>query len=39
LFLKTGVKTLDWTYPDFRSDHYWRFFLDVRKVYLSQLRQ
>ena len=38
LFIKTGVKTLDWTYPDFRSEHYWRFFLDVRKIYLDQLR-
>lgn len=38
LFAKTGVKTLDWTYPDFRSEHYWRFFLDVRKIYLDQLR-
>jgi hypothetical protein len=38
LFTKTGVKTLSWTYPDFRSEHYWRFFLDVRKVYLGQLR-
>jgi len=38
LFTKTGVKTLDWTYPDFRSEHYWRFFLDVRKIYLDQLR-
>jgi hypothetical protein len=38
LFMKAGVKTLDWTYPDFRSEHYWRFFLDVRKIYLDQLR-
>jgi hypothetical protein len=38
LFVKTGVKTLDWTYPDFRSGHYWRFFLDVRKSYLDRIR-
>ena len=39
LFVKTGVKTLDWTYPDFRSRHYWRFFLDVRKSYLDRIRE
>jgi len=38
LFVKTGVKTLDWTYPDFRSEQYWGFFLEVRKIYLGQLR-
>lgn len=38
LFLKSGVKTLDWTYPDFRADNYWKFFLDVRKTYLSQIK-
>jgi hypothetical protein len=38
LFTKAGVKTLDWTYPDFRSEHYWGFFLAVRKIYLDQLR-
>jgi len=38
LFVKTGVKTLEWTYPDFRSGHYWRFFLDVRKSYLDRIR-
>lgn len=37
LFVKTGVKTLDWTYPDFRSEHYWKFFLDVRKIYLDRI--
>lgn len=37
LFTKTGVKTLDWTYPDFRSENYWRFFVDVRKNYLDRI--
>ena len=37
LFTKTGVKTLDWTYPDFRTEHYWRFFVNVRKGYLDRI--
>ena len=37
LFTKAGVKTLEWTYPDFRTEHYWRFFLDVRKSYLNRI--
>ena len=38
LFGRNDVKTLDWTYPDFRSKNYHRFFLDVRKTYLRQLK-
>jgi hypothetical protein len=38
-FLKNGVKILSWTYPDFKSEIYHDFFLDIRKSYLSQLRQ
>lgn len=38
LFTKTGCKTLDWTYPDFRTEGYQKFFLEVRKIYLSQLK-
>ena len=37
-FTKTGTKTLEWTYPDFRSKKYHEFFLVVRKIYLAQLR-
>jgi hypothetical protein len=37
LFTKTGVKTLDWTYPDFRTEQYWRFFVNVRKSYLDRI--
>ena len=38
LFGKNDVKTLDWTYPDFRTEDYQRFFLQVRKIYLAQLK-
>lgn len=39
LFAKQGIRTLDWTYPDFKQEGYERFFLDVRKIYLEQLKQ
>lgn len=39
LFTKNGVKTLDWTYPDFRRPGYQEFFLSVRRLYLEQLRK
>lgn len=38
LFTKTGVRTLDWTYPDMRRTPVHEFFLEVRKRYLQQLR-
>lgn len=38
LFGKTVVRTLDWTYPDFRKNDHQLFFLDVRRVYLEQLK-
>ena len=38
LFGKNEVKTLNWTYPDYRTEEYQRFFLAVRKIYLKQLR-
>lgn len=38
LFTKTDVRFLDWTYPDIRRDACRRFFLDVRKNYLKELR-
>ena len=38
LFTKTGVKTLDWTYPDFRGQGYQDFFLDVRKIFMKQAK-
>jgi hypothetical protein len=38
LFGKKEAKTLMWTYPDFRTEEYQRFFLEVRKIYLAQLK-
>lgn len=37
LFGKDVVRTLDWTYPDFKTEQYQKFFLDVRRIYLSQV--
>ena len=37
LFTKTGVKTLDWTYPDFRRGPCQEFFRIVREMYLRRL--
>lgn len=39
LFGKDEVRTLDWTYPDFRTEQYHAFFLDVRNIYLRQMRE
>ncbi len=39
LFGKGGVKTLDWTYPDFRQPGYHSFFLEIRRLYLAQLKR
>jgi hypothetical protein len=39
LFAKTDLRFLDWTYPDFRQDGYRRFFLDVRKRYMEELKE
>ena len=39
LFTKTGVKTLDWTYPDYRRGPCQEFFRTVRELYLRRLRE
>jgi hypothetical protein len=39
LFAKNGLRRLDWTYPDFRTPVYERFFLEVRRTYLGQVRE
>ncbi len=39
LFGKNEVRTLDWTYPDFKTEGYQKFFLDVRRIYLSQVHK
>ncbi|NIM90086.1 MAG: DUF4416 family protein [Candidatus Aminicenantes bacterium] len=38
LFCKKEIKLLDWTYPDFKSSGYQRFFRGIREVYLEQLK-
>ncbi len=39
MFTKSGVRCLEWTYPDFRQPAYHDFFLTVRKAYLAQLKE
>jgi Domain of unknown function (DUF4416) len=36
LFSRTGIKILDWTYPDLRGEGYREFFRDVRTSYLEE---
>jgi len=38
LFAKKTVRLLPWTYPDFQNEDYQRFFLEVRRIYLGQLK-
>jgi len=38
LFGKNDVRTLSWTYPDFKTESYRMFLLDARRIYLSQLQ-
>jgi hypothetical protein len=38
LFTRNGIRTLEWTYPDFRGPGYGDFFPRVRRRYLEQLR-
>jgi len=39
LFTRTGVRTLDWTYPDLRREACQAYFRSVRELYLGRLRQ
>jgi len=38
LFGKKKIRTLDWTYPDYKTEAYQNFFIAVRKIYLEQLK-
>ena len=38
LFGKNSVKILPWTYPDYRSPEYHDYFLNVRELYLQQVK-
>jgi hypothetical protein len=37
-FTRKSFQPWDWTYPDYRTDHYIQFFNEVRQTYLEQLR-
>ena len=39
LFTRSGVRTLDWTYPDLRREPPQAYFRAVRETYLGQLRE
>ncbi len=39
LFTRKETRPLDWTYPDYKKEDYQQFFLDVRRIYLSQLSE
>lgn len=39
LFGKEEVRMLDWTYPDFKTQEYQEYFLNIRRLYLSQQRK
>jgi len=38
LFTKKEVRVLSWTYPDYKTEGYQKFFMEIRQIYLSQLR-
>lgn len=38
LFGKKEVRRLSWTYPDYETEGYQKFFLEVRQIYLSQIK-
>ena len=39
LFGKHGIRTLDWTYPDFRRPDHHPFFQEARKRYLNRIHK
>jgi len=36
LFSKKEVRVLSWTYPDYKTEGYQKFFMQIRQIYLSQ---
>jgi hypothetical protein len=38
LFTKSGIRALDWTYPDLRREACGEFFREVRRIYLEEMR-
>lgn len=39
LLSKSAIRVLPWTYPDFLKEGYQKFLLEVRQVYIRQLRE
>jgi hypothetical protein len=39
LYTKTGIRKLDWTYPDFAKEGYQSYFLALRKRFLAQIKE
>ena len=37
MYRRKGFQPLPWTYPDYRSEAYHRFFRELRRLYLGQL--
>jgi hypothetical protein len=37
-FTRKSFRPWEWTYPDYRTDEYIRFFNEVRQTYLTQLK-
>jgi hypothetical protein len=38
LFERKRIRTLDWTYPDYRSREYQEILKEIRRIYLGQIR-
>lgn len=38
LFTRSGIRRLDWTYPDFANEGYQRFFVELRRKFRDQIK-
>ncbi|MFB0519132.1 MAG: DUF4416 family protein [Acidobacteriota bacterium] len=39
IFKKGEAQSLPWTYPDYRTEGYQNIFLEVRRIYLAQIKK
>ena len=39
IFKKGEAQSLPWTYPDYRTEGYQKIFLEVRRIYLAQIKK
>ncbi len=39
LFTRKEIRTLSWTYPDYKTEEYQGFFREARKIYLTQIKK